>query len=368
MAGRSEARIFASIWNDPTFRALTRRQQGMYLFLLSQPDLSFCGVISLRPRRWAQKAKDLTPDQVWEDLKALASPFPEGPPEGIPEGTGKPFIVLDEIEEEVFVRSLIRNDGIWKQPNLLKAAREAAKQVTSPRIRAAMLDELKRIPMHESSSALAKEVMANFIQDLEKTLGKPSGNPPGKGTADPRIDQRGEKERSSAAATPPSLPSSSEKATASGRASSQAGDANFDTTGDELPGMPPAPPKPPAPGSDDDPAWREFWEVYPRKVDKKKASQAWARAVKETAPFVIIAGAKRYRDQVNREGREKRFIKHPTTWLNGKCWNDDYTPDEQPAQPRQQGNYNHRPWAGGPRSDVNAVDWSQGFKIGGTRR
>lgn len=185
MAGRSEARIFASIWNDPTFRALTRSQQGMYFFLLSQPDLSFCGVLSLRPRRWAQKAAGLTPEQVQADLKALAEPFPEGLPEGFPEGADNPFIVIDENTEEVFVRSLIRHDGIWKQPNLLKAAREAATLVESPAILRAMLDELKRIPVHESSSTLVKSVMADFITDLETTLGKPSGNPPGKGSANP---------------------------------------------------------------------------------------------------------------------------------------------------------------------------------------
>lgn len=189
MAGRSEARIFASIWKDKAFRALPRNAQGMYLFLLSQPDLSFCGVIPLREPRWARAADGLTVEDVRADLKRLSEPFVEGFAEGSPEGVSgrvhQPFVVIDEESGELFVRSLIRNDRIWMQPNLLKAAREAATQVESPRILAALLDELRRIPVQESESKLVKAVMAEFIADLEAEVGNGSHNPPPKGSGNP---------------------------------------------------------------------------------------------------------------------------------------------------------------------------------------
>lgn len=69
---RKEARVFTSIWKDEDFTALPRSAQWFYLFLLSQPDLSHCGVLPLRPGRWVRKAADLTFDGISADLAALA--------------------------------------------------------------------------------------------------------------------------------------------------------------------------------------------------------------------------------------------------------------------------------------------------------
>ncbi|GAA3958235.1 hypothetical protein GCM10023085_45870 [Actinomadura viridis] len=185
MAGRKEARIFASIWNDEVFLALTPREQRLYFFLLSQKDLSYCGVISLRMRRWARSAEGLTAAQVEEDLKALSRPFQRSSADGDPVEPSRPLIVVDEDTEEVFVRSLIRLDGIWAMPNVLKAAREAATLVESPTILAELLEELRRIPVHQSKSHNVKPILDGFIADLERSLGKGSGTPPPKGSADP---------------------------------------------------------------------------------------------------------------------------------------------------------------------------------------
>lgn len=198
---RDEARIFAAIWQDEHFLSLSPTQQRLYLFLLSQPDLSYCGVIALRERRWSKKARGLSVDQISQDLAALAadpSENPSGNPSSNP--LSGPLIVIDEDAEEVFVRSLIRLDGIWKQPNLLKAAREAARLVQSPRIRSALAAELRRIPVQQSESQHVKKVMAEFIEEFERGSGgpfdsptedspegpdNPSANPSGNPSADP---------------------------------------------------------------------------------------------------------------------------------------------------------------------------------------
>ncbi|MFC4333882.1 hypothetical protein [Salininema proteolyticum] len=83
------------------------------------------------------------------------------------------------------------------------------------------------------------------------------------------------------------------------------------------------------PGSDRDPDWLKFWDTYPLKKSKDGARKAWAKAIKRTAPADIIAGAERYRDD---PGRDPRFTKHPTTWLNQGCWDDEPTPAARSAR------------------------------------
>ena len=172
---RNEARIFTSIWKDDDFRALSRNAQGMYFFLLSQEDLTYCGVMALRERRWASKAAGLTLADVEQDLKAL-------------ETAGRAFIVTDEATGELMVRSLMRRDGVWKQPNLLKLARESAEQIESAKIRAGLLAELRRLPLDETPSAQVRTLVADFISDLEQGTAYPAGNP----SADPADNPGGD--------------------------------------------------------------------------------------------------------------------------------------------------------------------------------
>lgn len=77
----------------------------------------------------------------------------------------------------------------------------------------------------------------------------------------------------------------------------------------------------------------EFWKVYPRHEEKKRARDRFARILKagEATAAQVIAGARAYAAQMQAEGREQPKVKHPTTWLNGACWEDDYTPPRPPA-------------------------------------
>jgi hypothetical protein len=69
-------------------------------------------------------------------------------------------------------------------------------------------------------------------------------------------------------------------------------------------------------------AFDRFWAVYPRRVAKEAARKAFAAAIKRGAdPEALIAGAQRY--AVERQGQPRRYTKHPATWLNGGCWEDE---------------------------------------------
>lgn len=76
----------------------------------------------------------------------------------------------------------------------------------------------------------------------------------------------------------------------------------------------------------DDTDFTAFWQVYPRKEAKGQARVAWSRAVRNTTPADIIAGAVRYRDDPNREAG---FTAHAATWLNGERWLDDPLPGKE---------------------------------------
>lgn len=73
----------------------------------------------------------------------------------------------------------------------------------------------------------------------------------------------------------------------------------------------------------------EFWKVFPRKVGKPKAMLAYKRALKQASSEAIVDGARRYRDDPN---REDEFTAHPTTWLARAGWDDPRLPDRTPAR------------------------------------
>ena len=79
-----------------------------------------------------------------------------------------------------------------------------------------------------------------------------------------------------------------------------------------------------------DALFEDFWNAYPRKIAKKEAGKKFAKAVKDgTDPNTIIAGAKTYAASV--AGKERKYIAHPTTWLNQGRWEDEAeTPAPKP--------------------------------------
>ena len=84
-------------------------------------------------------------------------------------------------------------------------------------------------------------------------------------------------------------------------------------------------------------AFDKLWEKYPRKIGKKRAFEAYKRAIKSgTTDEAIADGIERYRQYVESRKFEEKYIKQGSTWFAGECWNDEYdisarqlTPDEE---------------------------------------
>lgn len=75
----------------------------------------------------------------------------------------------------------------------------------------------------------------------------------------------------------------------------------------------------------------QFWSLYPRRVGKGQARKAFATALKKTDLETILNGVRQY--VAFKPGYAD--YAHPSSWLNGERWSDEYTTD--PQQPEQQG-------------------------------
>ena len=87
-----------------------------------------------------------------------------------------------------------------------------------------------------------------------------------------------------------------------------------------------APPTRPGDGFD------EWWKLYPRKIDRKKASAAYTRAIRAgITPERMVTALEAWVAYWTQSGaivggKATQFVKHPTTWLNGECWGEQPEP------------------------------------------
>lgn len=74
--------------------------------------------------------------------------------------------------------------------------------------------------------------------------------------------------------------------------------------------------------------FQEFWELYPKKVDKALAFKAFVKAADKFGARTIIDGAARFANDPNLPVN-KTFIKYPATWLNAQCWAEGALPERE---------------------------------------
>lgn len=79
-------------------------------------------------------------------------------------------------------------------------------------------------------------------------------------------------------------------------------------------------------------AFARFWKLYPRKQAKGAAEKAWNAAIRTgTDPTLILNALEFY--VLERRGQDPKYTKHPATWLNAKCWDDQPDPAYTPPAP-----------------------------------
>jgi len=77
----------------------------------------------------------------------------------------------------------------------------------------------------------------------------------------------------------------------------------------------------------------QIYSAYPRKAERPRAIGAIKAALKKIDFDTLLAKTKAFADAV--AGAERRFIKHPATWFNNECWNDEVA-EWATAKPRPQ--------------------------------
>lgn len=175
---RDHARLFIRIWSDDEFTAMTESAQRAYMMLVSQAGVNWAGVLDFRPRRWTQLAADTTTESLDKALRELAAAR---------------FIAIDEDHEEVLVRSYMRNDEVYKQPNLLKNALAAVRHVQSRTLRDMLAEELRKlvplIPADRRDPTTNQEGVSGVADALS---GKGSRNPSANPSVNPKTEPFGE--------------------------------------------------------------------------------------------------------------------------------------------------------------------------------
>lgn len=311
---RAHGRIQTSIWMDEEFLALPAEPQRMFMFLLSQPDISQAGMLPLRARKWAQKWDGGTPAAVRDALAVLEA--------------GR-FVLVDDDTEEVMVRTFVRGDGVFRQPKVMLRMREDFKAIESRKLRDSFLVELRRLPFEELSAEPGGRSgdlpsVRSQVQDIVESIlvefgptptvpdasDEPSGTlpvPVAKGIGDPSETLPvGTRVRAGAFPLPP--------------------------TPYPQPQLIPSPAAPARPPAGAPSGFAEFWATYPRRVGKDDAVKAYDKALRKATAAQILLGAHRMAADPNLP--EKQFIPHPATWLNRGGWEDE--PYPAPGRPGDQ--------------------------------
>lgn len=313
---REYGKVLMSAWTDPEFTSLTRRAQGTFFFLVSQADLNRAGVLTMALNRWSSRCAENDRAVILNDLAELARAR---------------FVVVDEDEEEVLVRSFIRNDEGWKSPNIMVAVGAAARQISSETLRAVISAELAKIDtsglpvkVNDKTGRSTKEFVEMVIADARKSLAEC--------VADQDVLDWG----TLTGTLPETLSDSAENRTLSGTLTERVSRGFLTTTTPETePETKPETETSPSAKAESDEDFDHFWNVYDKKEGRKPAHAKWRAATKKpgVTPELLIKAAQEYIAYQRSEGKHPEFTKNASTWLNGEHWNDERAARQPATRP-----------------------------------
>jgi hypothetical protein len=70
-------------------------------------------------------------------------------------------------------------------------------------------------------------------------------------------------------------------------------------------------------------AWDQFWNLYPKKTEKKAAAKAWQKLKPDLELQTTILARLKTFISTDWRGVEKGFIPNPATWLNDSKWENE---------------------------------------------
>jgi hypothetical protein len=84
-----------------------------------------------------------------------------------------------------------------------------------------------------------------------------------------------------------------------------------------------------------DPLFVEFWKAYPRKTNKDFAEKVFAKLKVDDALLTKMIQAIYVQNKSVWKDKEQQYIPHPSTWLNGKRWEDEIVAKPMSASDRE---------------------------------
>jgi hypothetical protein len=98
-------------------------------------------------------------------------------------------------------------------------------------------------------------------------------------------------------------------------------------------------------------SFNEFWDIYPRKLGKGEAKQAFAKAVLKHGLDTVMEGVRRLASDPNLPAPQ--FVPRAATWLNQERWGDEpYPAKDLSTIPGVTRGVPKSPYVGGPREWV----------------
>lgn len=168
---RTEARIKCAIWKDDDYRSLSVGAQWLYEAILSQSDLSQCGVITWAPKRFAGLAKDASAATIKKFREELRT---------------RRYVVVDDDTDELWVRTFAKNDGILDSPNLIIAMSHDFGAIHSTTIREGLVEGLGEGFLEGLPERFKKPLPDGYRERLAKPFVEALGRPRGGGSAPQR--------------------------------------------------------------------------------------------------------------------------------------------------------------------------------------
>ena len=123
------ANLRVDLWADDDWRRLTVPAQHLYMLLLSHPTRTYCGVVDWRPGRLASLSVGATRGGLLSASQELQ---------------GAAFIYVDNMTEEVFIRSFVRHDGVLRHAKLPISMANDYAAIASTQIRKFFIWELRK--------------------------------------------------------------------------------------------------------------------------------------------------------------------------------------------------------------------------------
>jgi len=340
------SKVFVKIWHSKDFRTLSGDAKLLFVYLLTSPHRNMGGFYYL-PFPYLCFDIGLDEDRVTKAFQELED---------------RGMAVYDKDAQVVLIRKWFHYNPIENE-NQAKGLNKQLAEIPKSRLFEAFVNCVQEhckytetilkgfdIPFSNPSETLSKP-FGNPSETLSKPFAKP-GTGTGSGSGSGDIDTCAPDGARAYTAPSPGGSVEAEKVTAT-----PDGDKLSEKSG----------PRSPFKSKRQEQLFDEFWAEYPKKRSKGQAEKTWVKIKPDEQLFeAIMTGLKRAKTSVDWTKNGGQYIPYPSTWLNAKGWEDEYTATEVNNDAKHQRN------TPGPSAFANREPQSNRFaglvRDGGTGR